>query len=924
MEVDSEPSTQCNASRIFEGYKALGLIAGDKPFIVRYIDKFEDVRIVIIVGNYFHTYNSKLQLIETSHPHPGPVNALASDSKSVFSCSENKIYAWSGGRRNLYQVFEGHESRIHSLLAFGPHLISVDDSNVFRVWEISTAETVLEVPFGEGFTITCLLHPSTYINKILLGSKQGSLQLRNIRTQKLIHTFKGWNSKVTAIEQAPAVDVVGIGLEDGVIVVHNLKYDETLMTFIQDWGPVLNISFRTDGPPHMVTSSDKGHVAIWDLEKRKLFVQKRDIHQAKVTGCQYIFGEALLLTSSPDNSLKMWCFDDPEEIGRTLHCREGHTHPSTFIRFYGSEGQNILSVSSDSTFRMFSVYSERLHRSLGKASFNRKYAKKVGVANDPNVMPPIVDFAAESIREDDWDNVIARHAGLARVTTWTTKKMRMGSHKLLHERFKNTKDIVCTALAISSCGNFVILGYNTGHIDRFNIQSGIFRASYAKINEKAHEGSVSGIVCDETCRLLVSGGKDGIINFWVFKTCELLTELKVDIPINRFMLHKESSILAVAFDDHTIQVIDLDTRKCIRKLPDHKTPITDMTISYDARWLIVSTEDCSIRVWDISLIKLIDWFLMPSPCKSLTMSPTGDYLAIALENDLGIFLYFNLSLYLPVSLKPISDSHIPRLNKLPSVRKEEPEGKEDDDKDQDEADEVVNVEENETVDIDMLDLDYKSPEQISSNLITLSSLPTSRWKNLLNLDLIKQRNKPVEPVEKPKSAPFFLPTIDGLEPDFDLTQTETDDQDKKEKSKVLNNLLGVSPFGKLLLNCAQRNNFSPVIKQLKEMSPNTIDSEIRALDAMTLKDEDIESDDHTLLASFLMAMESALETRKDYELIQSLLGLFLKIYSPIILKDHNLVKQCENLCELVKKLPNSLQDQFNESLFIINFIRGTV
>lgn len=182
-------------------------------------------------------------------------------------------------------------------------------------------------------------------------------------------------------------------------------------------------------------------------------------------------------------------------------------------------------------------------------------------------------------------------------------------------------------------------------------------------------------------------------------------------------------------------MIDLDTRKCIRKFPDHKTPITDMTISYDARWLIVSTEDCSIRVWDISLIKLIDWFLMPSPCKSLTMSPTGDYLAIALEKDLGIFLYFNLSLYLPVSLKPISDSYIPRLNKLPSVRKEEPEGKEDND--EDETDEVINVGDAENVDIDMLDLDYKSPEQISGNLITLSSLPTSRWKNLLNLDLIK-------------------------------------------------------------------------------------------------------------------------------------------------------------------------------------------
>ena len=36
---------------------------------------------------------------------------------------------------------------------------------------------------------------------------------------------------------------------------------------------------------------------------------------------------------------------------------------------------------------------------------------------------------------------------------------------------------------------------------------------------------------------------------------------------------------------------------------------------------------------------------------------------------------------------------------------------------------------------------YKSPDQISSELITLSLLPESRWISLLNLDVIKVRNE---------------------------------------------------------------------------------------------------------------------------------------------------------------------------------------
>ena len=33
--------------------------------------------------------------------------------------------------------------------------------------------------------------------------------------------------------------------------------------------------------------------------------------------------------------------------------------------------------------------------------------------------------------------------------------------------------------------------------------------------------------------------------------------------------------------------------------------------------------------------------------------------------------------------------------------------------------------------------EFKSPEQINEELITLSLLPTSRWLNLLHLDIIK-------------------------------------------------------------------------------------------------------------------------------------------------------------------------------------------
>ena len=42
---------------------------------------------------------------------------------------------------------------------------------------------------------------------------------------------------------------------------------------------------------------------------------------------------------------------------------------------------------------------------------------------------------------------------------------------------------------------------------------------------------------------------------------------------------------------------------------------------------------------------------------------------------------------------------------------------------------------------DYMTSEFKSPEQIAHSLITLSSLPNSRWLNLLSLDVIKVRTR---------------------------------------------------------------------------------------------------------------------------------------------------------------------------------------
>lgn len=70
-------------------------------------------------------------------------------------------------------------------------------------------------PARSDFTPTCLAHPDTYLNKVVVGSEEGRLQLWNFSTRRMLFEFAGWGVPVRCIAPSPALDVVGVGLADG-------------------------------------------------------------------------------------------------------------------------------------------------------------------------------------------------------------------------------------------------------------------------------------------------------------------------------------------------------------------------------------------------------------------------------------------------------------------------------------------------------------------------------------------------------------------------------------------------------------------------------------------------------------------------------------------------------------------------------------
>lgn len=311
-------------SKIFLPCRSLGYVSNHIPLQVRYIKSRKENLVVTCVGKAFHTYGiSHFSLLSVSGLHPGDIQCMTSDNYHVYTACGNIIYAWRRGTE-LKHTYFGHKNAVCLMIPFGSHLISVDELSNVKIWDIKEEHVYFELTFNNKFFhITAILHPSTYINKILFGSSQGSMELWNINTAKQIYKFKGWSSPITCLEQAPALDVVAVGLHNGKIILHNLKYDEIIMEFTQDWGPVISISFRSDGHPIMATGSTKGHVVFWNLEEQRVTSQLLAAHENSVTGIICLPSEPLMLTSSPDNTLKLWIFDMTDGGARLLRIREG-------------------------------------------------------------------------------------------------------------------------------------------------------------------------------------------------------------------------------------------------------------------------------------------------------------------------------------------------------------------------------------------------------------------------------------------------------------------------------------------------------------------------------------------------------------------------------------------------------------------------
>jgi len=554
--------------------------------------------------------------------------------------------------------------------------------------------------------------------------------------------------------------------------------------------------------------------------------------------------------------------------------------------------------------------------------------------------------AAEKSGMTGWESVVTGHEGDNRARTWYWGRKRAGRWA-----FETGDGANVTSVAMSPCGTFALVGSAAGGIDMFNLQSGLHRQRFpARLTQKQaktlqlqgsgrkfngdfgdqpkkwsrgqgkHTKAVTGIVVDNLNKVVASSGGDGKVKFWEFSTGLLLHEMDwyPMTSITGVRHHRPSDLIALSCDDSSIRVVDMETRKLIRELWGCKGNITDFTFSNDGQWVVAASADNIVRVWDLPTGHLIDAMRLRSPCNALAFSNTGEYLATATEDNVGVHIWTNRTLFTHMPTRHISDAEIAELD-APTTSGEGGRNL------------IDAAFEDEEPDLDLEDdaAPQADVDQLSSDMLTLSLVPKSRWQNLLHLEVIRQRNKPKEPLKAPEKAPFFLPSLQNSTPGAGDPKALniTSKKDTSTPSRISRRTDPTSTNDTFTMLLSQgydssylsqdSNPYTPFLDHFSTLGPSAADLAIRSLSP---------AEPYIELIAFVHALTARLQEKRDFELVLAWMAVFLRIHGVVVGEEGS-----ENVREAINAFKAEMERERERVAGLVGFcagvgswVRGTV
>ena len=159
------------------------------------------------------------------------------------------------------------------------------------------------------------------------------------------------------------------------------------------------------------------------------------------------------------------------------------------------------------------------------------------------------------------------------------------------------------------------------------------------------------------------------MKLWDFYSQKLVTSLDVGFPVDNLSYNRKNDLVAVSTSDLSILLLNAKNElKKVRVFPEIATnKITDLCFSQpDSKWLLASSLDKSIRIFDILTGTLVDWVQFERAPLSIDFSLSGEFLATSHVGSKAVFLWSNKSFFTDVTIQKVATAptriDLPRLS----------------------------------------------------------------------------------------------------------------------------------------------------------------------------------------------------------------------------------------------------------------------
>lgn len=291
----------------------------------------------------------------------------------ITSTVQDSVFTYVFSKRSIFKTYRGEIilekttsfTDVSDMLKFGKFLIlqrknkltvmNCEDEQTSRTAEdcfttVDQSEMLQKTSHSidEAFTldfersITAVMHPDSYVNKILILFDDGTADLYNLSSRKTI--FKFSFGLVNCLAQTAVIDTIGLGMSDGIIRIFNLKKNKLLFDIPNYRGKTIRRLTFKDNILSVLTDD----VAFYDLElKKEIFVR------------ECVFSSFLLNKSmafiSTKSSLEILTLDDMQVLKKRQILNQGITE----IAAYSSTS---LVMKSETSLFKLNVYRDEMNR----------------------------------------------------------------------------------------------------------------------------------------------------------------------------------------------------------------------------------------------------------------------------------------------------------------------------------------------------------------------------------------------------------------------------------------------------------------------------------------------------------------------------------------------------------------------------------